>query len=295
MSDEEVLGTVCYIPSRIYVMMLALGFTAYGASNWLYYMIFFYRIEGHMTPTHCSGSRCDDIISCDATRRSSYEIYQFIVVFGSLIFGLHGINALMNKYPGDTFNFGCWLIAFVALCAFITLMDFAYTVACDSYSYNVISEVIFWPTPHLLVNEGVKYEIRQLNTYPRVYINALAGLRVFLVYVFMHFVKMVFFIHGAWVTIRLAQRFHYGVAGMGANFSIEGWQKRLQAREEVSQVAQNTWDMAVMSALDLDWDKEDFQMRRPLRNSRHWYRGFVPGAAARAYDGFRDDRRNVLL
>jgi|Transcript_55805 hypothetical protein len=295
MSDEDVLGTVCYIPSRVYVGLLALGFTLYGCYQSFYYILFFYAIEGKMTPNHCSGSACEEVFSCRASLNASNEVYKVILVVGSLVCGFNGINAMMNRYPSDTYNFGCWLVAVVALCAFVTMWDFLYAAACGGFSYNVISQVILWNIPHLLVNEGVKYEVRQLNAYPRAYINALAGMRVFPVYLFLQLVKILFFVHGAWVTFLLAQRYQYGIAGMGATFSIEGWRKRLQARDEITEVVQNTWDMAKLSAMDLEWDREDLDLRRPLRQGRHWYRGFVPGAAARAYDGFRDDRRNVLL
>lgn len=297
MSDEDVLGTVCYIPSRVYVQILALGFALYGGLMCLYCIIFFYDIEGKLTPTHCSGPTCAEVMTCNATRQASYEIYQWIFIVGSAVCGFHGVNATMNRYPENTFNFACWLVAVIALVAFITLMDFIYVVTCDALSYNVISQVILWWTPNLLVNEGVKYEIKQLNAYPRNYVNALAGLRVFPVYLFIQFVKILLCIHGAWVTFMLAEKFQYGIAGMGANFSIEGWRKRLRAKEEFTEVVNNTLDMAHLTALHgPDWDKDDFELRRPLREKRmHWYRGFVPGVAARAYDGFRDDRRNVLL
>merc|ERR1719401_2504427 len=79
-----------------------------------------------MTPNHCSGFTCTDVISCDATRSSSYEVYMFIMVIGSLVCGTQAVSALMNKYPKETYNFAFWLLTVVVLTAIVTVWDLIY-------------------------------------------------------------------------------------------------------------------------------------------------------------------------
>jgi hypothetical protein len=221
------------------------------------------------------------------------------MVLGSAFFGSRAIHALMNKYALETHHFGCWLAALAVMYTFVLLADgFYYYDCCSNYSYNVIAEAALWSIPSSLpVNKGVKYELQRMKAYPAEYIDKLASLNVGGFYFILIVFKIVFLCHASWTALRLADRFHFGVFGLGANYSIQGWQQRLKLREEYSQVAGNTLDMALATAMDVDWDKDEFQLRRPLRGgiARQWYRGAAQGQTARAYDGFSDDRQNVLL
>merc|ERR1719424_2239449 len=117
-----------------------------------------------------------------------------------------------------------------------------------------------------------------MDSFPNAYVNALSGHNVFSWYVLYSVLKVAFFAHAAWTCFKLAQRFHSGVAGMGATFSIEGWRKRLMMRYEISEVAANSLGMAGATVDDMDWREDEYLMR-------HWYRGSMPEGAARAYDG----------
>jgi len=298
MSDEDLLGKTCFIPKRLYVLIVALWCTVYGTSNVLYYIVFAFANQGSMTPTHCSGHRCHEVLSCSATTHSSYHFRLCVMVLGCTVFGIKGINAMANKYAGETYNFACWLAALMAVYTFVLIVDGLYFFTCDGlYSYNVIAEAIMWPIHNVPVNSGMKFEVGRMKAYPGHYINELLVLKVQYWYLFLMLLKIAFLCHASWTAFLLADRFHYGIAGMGANFSIEGWRKRLLMRDEVEQVASSTLDMALMTAMDVDWDKDEFQLRRPLRGgmARQWYRGVLSGQTAKAYDGFRDDRQNVLL
>jgi len=294
MSDEDTLGTVFFIPRRIFVLLIACGFLAYGIYSALYFIIYGYVHMATLTPTHCSGPGCNDVMSCDGTRDATYHLRICVVGIGALVFGITGVNAIQNKYASDLFNFS-WALAVCAIVYLsVMLLDLAYEATCgNNYSYNTIAETILWPIPGP-VNNAIKYEIRQLNVYPSGYVNALSFHNVALMHVGFSLVRVVFFAFAAYQSFVLAQRFHYGVAGMGANFSIEGWRKRLMARYEVNEVAYNTFSMACATGMDVGWTDDEFQLNKPLRKP-HWYRGMMPGASAQAYDGFRDDRRNVLL
>lgn len=294
MSDEDTLGTFCFIPRRIFVLLIAIGVLIYGVYNALYFVIFAMVNMTKLTPSHCSGPGCDAILTCDGTREATYHVRLAIMSIGCLFFGVHGVNAIQNKYASELYNFA-WALVVAAIVYFsVMLMDGAYTVLCgQQYSYNVIMEAILWPGPGP-VHPGTKFEIRQLNTYPVGYVNALCYNNVAMIFVALSMARVVFFMLAAYQTFELSQRFHYGLAGMGANFSIEGWRKRLMMRYEIDDMAYSTFKMAGATGMDLGWQEDEFHLQQPLRKP-HWYRGMMPGGAAKAYDGFSDDRRNVLL
>jgi len=295
MSEDDSLGTVCGINRRTYVLIIALGFLLYGVYNALYFVIYSYVFMFKLTPTHCSGPGCTDVMTCAASREASYHVRLSIMAIGSLVFGIHAVNAVYNKYASDMFNFACWLLAVGIVYFVVGLLDGSYMVLCGNvYSYNVIMETVLWPITGLPLNSGIKYEIRQLTSYPVGYVNALCFHNIAFWYGVWTFVRVSFFGFCAFQAFVLAQRFHYGMAGMGATFSIEGWRKRLMMRYEINEVVYNTFDMAGATGMDVGWTEDEFKLQRPLRQP-HWYRGMMPAAAARAYDGFRDDRRNVLL
>jgi hypothetical protein len=202
---------------------------------------------------------------------------------------------VFNKYAEEMLQFTWWLI-FVAFVFFsVWVMDGVYMAMCgNQYSYNVIMETILWPVYGWPVSEGIKYEIRTLDSYPRRYVDTLSYHSVWKMFSIFAFIRVIFFLFFAFQAFILAQRFHYGLAGMGANFSIESWRKRLMLRGELDEVAYNTFDMAWATGMDAGWTEDEFMLRKPLRRP-HWYRGNAPAAAAFAYDGFQDDRRNVLL
>lgn len=295
MSDEESLGKVCFIPRRIYVLLVAIGFLSYGLYNALYYSLFSFVRLTSMSPSHCSGSRCNDLLTCEATLESSYHLRVCVIVIGSVVFGISGVNAILNKYADDLFRFAFWLVAAAIIYVTVMLFDGVYMVLCgDHYSYNTVSEALLWPVPDLPIQEGIKFEIRQLNTYPVPYVNALVYHNVGIIFVFWTLIRVAVFLHAAYQAFILAERFHYGLAGMGATFSIESWQQRVKIRDEFDEVAYSTFAMAKTTGMDIGWEEDEYKANRPM-STRHWYRGMQPAGAARAYDGFQDDRRNVLL
>jgi len=295
MSDEESLGTVCFIPRRFYVLFFAICFLVYGIYNAMYYTIFHVSGFATMTPSHCSGPRCNDLLTCAATQESSYHLRLCVLMIGSLVFGISGVNACLGKYADDMCRFAFWCVAAGVLLLAIMLFDGAYLVLCGShYSFNVVSDGLLWPVPDLPVKTGIKYEIRQLDTYPKGYVDALVYHNVGLIFASWTLLRVFFLFHAAYNAFILSERFHYGLAGMGATFSIESWQERLKMRDEVQEVGYNTLAMMKTTGMDLGWEGDEYREQRLDNRPRHWYRG-QPAAGARAYDGFQDDRRNVLL
>jgi len=289
MSDDNALGRSCGCFNRTtWVWLVAVGFLLYGVCNSLYYIMYAYVGFTSMTPKHCSGHRCDDILTCDATRDSSYNLRVCVLTIGSLVCGISAVNALANKYASDLYSFAMWLIAAGVLYLAVLVLDGAHMAICgNSYTYNTIAEALFWPLPNLPVNDGIKHEIKRLDAYPSNYVDALSYHNVFLWFAFLSVAKSMVFFYTANEAFHLAQRFHYGVAGMGATFSIGGWKENLELRNEIREVSYNTFAMAKTTWQDLGWQDDEFKQN--LGGSAY------PSAAAKAYDGFSDDRQNVLL
>lgn len=293
MSDEELLGKACGIQRTTYVLVIAILFLSYGLYNLLYYALFVFISATSLTPNHCSGSRCNDLLTCDATKESSYHLRIAVIGIGSVVFGIKGVNAILNKYGSDLFQFAGWCVAAAVVYFAVMCLDGAYLVLCGNhYSYNTVVESLLWPVPDLPVKTGVKYEIRTLDTYPKTYVDTLCLSNAGMLFALWTSVRILVFLHAAYQAALLSERFHYGSAGMGATFSIEGWRKRLEMRNEGQEVAYNTFAMAKSTGMDLGWTEDEYKINRP---KGYFYRGMQPGAAARAYDGFADDRRNVLL
>jgi len=297
MSDEDSLGTVFFMPRRVFIYLLALGFLIYGACSAFYFTIFAYVHMANMTPSHhCSGPGCDDNLTCAGTQDASYHFRIAVMSIGSLYFGILGVNAVHNKYASDLFNFAWAMVAFAAVYFIVMCMDGSYLALCGNhYSYNTISEAVLWPIRGP-VNNGIKHAIRQMNKYPAEYVNTLCFHNVYMMFACFYMARVIFFLFAAYQSFVLSQRFHYGLAGMGANFSIEGWRKRLMMRYEIDQVAHNTFgqynsfDHAFENGMDLGYAEDEFNLKKPIRKPSSFR-----GAQAQAYDGFSDDRRNVLL
>lgn len=308
MSDDEVLGTTCFIPRRTYLAVLAIFIALYGVFNTLYYALLFYTSTFEMHPERppCVGHRCHDTLNCDATRRSSFNLRISLMTIGSLVFGVRGFNAIVNKYDYEMFAFGCWLAFLSALLLIVLIFDNVYYYACDEYySYNAMAETLLFPIKRIPVNSGIKYMVSVLESYPGVYIDNEAGFHVLRWYNIVQGLKIAFFAHFAQTAFILADRFHYGIACMGATFSIDGWRRRLLLKQDMEESYSSAEIIPLMigsmeSQMGLI-DADDFEpARRPYNGglgstgmARQWYQGRMKDP--RAYDGFKDDRANVLL
>lgn len=304
LANDQAFGRYCCLHRRWYILMTAILFTVYGLYNTFVFALEGYRQMFEMHPSRCTGPGCDDTMTCNGTREASYHFRLSVMTIGSVVFGITGIVAIFNRYATEMFVFAWFILATACVYIATAVFDGAYMALCGSqYSYNIMMEAALWPSVfrNWPVTEGVKFELRTMKEYPSGYVNQLAHHNIFTWYVLLYVFRIFLFLLLSYQAFVLAQRFHYGLAGMGANFSIEGWRKRLMLRYEMNEVAYNTFDMAWATGMDMGWTEDEFQLQRPLRQP-HWYRGMpggmrgvVPGAAARAYDGFNDNRRNVLL
>lgn len=298
--DDDAIETCC-IPRRFWCMFLAFFIFLYGLCNGLYYLLLIYLHTFSLKQsTDCVGVECDTVISCEATRTSSYHFRLSIMTIGSLYFGHLGILAAVEKYAIEMFQFSCWLLTISVVHATVFVMDIVYFTTCDRhYSYNVIMEAVMWPYRGWPFGYPVQWEVSQMTSYDARYINKLVGgYPVGLWHGIWLCVVASFWLYAAYEAFILSMRFHYGLAGLGTCFSISSWKERLDMRYDVRDAGYGTLGFA--SAAFDEWDEDEYILQRPIQQG--WNRpGFMPGkpvmpaSYATAYDGFRDDRRNVLL
>lgn len=309
MSDEEDLGDdwdTCYIPRRFWILFIVLGTFLYGIYNvWYFALASYMAMFNGSGKTDCYGPGCDATFTCAGTLETSYHFRWCLLGLGSLVFSILALDSLYNKYAVEMFQFSGFLF-FSAVVHMITCaMDFSYIYLCnDHYSYNVIIEMVLWPLGGLPFGYAVQHEVRQLDRYPIRYIDKLCFHQVQIYYLVWTGIKILFCCYATYEAFILGLRFHYGEAGMGATFRISGWSERLKMKYEMRDVAYNTFGMAMATGMDLGWTEDEYKLQRPLRPPT-WFRPGVPGgmmpgvsmpvSAATAYDGFQDNRRNVLL
>lgn len=298
LDNDNAFGKYACMHRRWYIFFVCLGFFLYGLMNLSYFLFYSYVRLFEMRPSrHCVGPRCDQMLTCPSTQESSYELRLCVMTIGALVFGATGLMATLQRYANEMYSFAGWLIASCVLFATIALLDGAYMFICGGhYSSNMIQETLLWPIHNWPVNEGIKYELRQIKEYPAEYVNNIVHHNVAQFYLAWVGIRIIFFAAFAQQSYVLAQRFHYGLAGMGINFSIGNWSKRLLLKKEMNEVAHNTFDMAYATGMDLGWTEDEFLLQRPMRQQARWYGGsMMHTGMAQAYDGFSDDRRNVLL
>lgn len=311
MSDDAVIGKTCGMPTRQYIKYVCIAMLAWGlfSAAWSTWNALNLMVND-MQHAHCHGQGCDDTLSCNATVQASHLVRYTTTVLGCIYFGIQGLIAIQNVYADKAYAVACWFLAIVIINAVTVVWDTGYFFLCDyHFSYNVIALSVLMPIHNFPIYNGIKMKVANMHHWPAVYTNELVGhtmpgrnLFSYLgvepcqtIYMVRTLILCAFFAHASWVTFTMAYRFHYGMIGLGASFRIDNWQERLKLKEEASEVFYNTLEMAYEGGLDADWDRDEYMLRRALTRP-HWYRGNMPnGGMAKAYDGFRDDRRNVLL
>lgn len=245
MSDDNLLGTACCMPSRAFFALLAATFILYTAGSLFYWVVIIFIGEAKLTPTStCHGMRCGETITCHGMLEATYHLHQvYVIVFG-LICGLWGFSGTFFRRSDHVFNFACFLAGLAGVYLLTFIMDTTYTVACDAYPYHVIEEVLLAWLWNLPITEQRKVDIRYMHWYPREYVDGLTRRQVGRLYFLYALACIGLYAYCAVEAFRLASRMHYGVLGLGANYSIEGWRQRLFLRYDLQDAAYRTMDAA---------------------------------------------------
>lgn len=257
MSDDGVLGHVCCVRRTRIILLVSILFSLYGAFHSVMLMVFMYTSQKSITPKHCSGSRCTEILTCHGLQEATWHVKEVAFVIGGLVFGPLGAYGVLHRFPKDVFFFGVFLSGLAVLYTVLMIVDLLYMLGCDRYSYNVVEETLLWDIPGIPVRNGVKYEVERMETFPYGYLDAFTYRPVHRMYVFIEIGQIVVWAFLAYQAFLVAERLYYGRIGLGANFSIEDWRENAILKFQMRDVAYNTLDMAAASFSDVGWEYDE--------------------------------------
>lgn len=195
----------------------------YALSILVYEGIVVYLSRESLTPSHCSGSQCVHIATCEGMQDATFHIYQAGLILGGLIFGLQGFMGALNGHGSQLLVFSTFLAVFVGMSLCIMGGEVFYAFVCNRYSYNVIYTSVLWWWPGLPFNEAVKEEIANMTSYPFRYVNEITKITLLLWYLGVALVKVVFWHFVMNNATALGSIMQVGTAGLGANFSVKTW------------------------------------------------------------------------
>lgn len=240
MSDDKYLGRVCWrVPRRLFCLVLAALVCGYGAFG-LFRVFILGELPGNAgaaawnSKDRCVGHGCNDMLTCNGMREGTFHVREVIMIFGFALFGYWGLLGALHVYTADLKCFSWFLSMMVVLLLGVALADGAYTLVCGAYPLNVVDEALLWPLPHLPVRDVVKIELRDaMVAYPVAFVNRLAKLNVFGVYLLVEVAASCFYTYAAQQVMMLAQFGQHGSLGLGAIYNIRDWRDGALVRRGV--------------------------------------------------------------
>jgi len=241
MSDDKFLGSAfgC-IPRRIFVFVLAFAALAYGFTGVVqtYLLGHLPGAAGTAAIRHeqgCIGHVCQDVLTCRGAREATFHFREVVSVFAAAVFGYWGCLGALHGYIEDLLWFAWFLSACVVVLTVVVVFDSIYTLACWEYTLNMVDEALLWYLPGVPVRNVVKIEVRDaMVSYPVSFVNHLADMNVFFLYLLVEGVMAAFFAYSAHQVMMLAQYMRHGALGMGAVYDMNSWRERLLLRNGLS-------------------------------------------------------------
>jgi len=245
MSDDGYLGyALCCIPRRLFVLLLSATILA-SALTELCYVVIFRWLRGAMqlTPTHCSGPQCQEVVTCGAMIEATSHVRLAVWLIGGAFFGYLGLVGSLCNHPGDTRWFGLFLFAKAILAVAYLFADWGYTTICEAYPYNIISEAVLWLLPDWPIQDGIKREVAVMRTYPVDFVDRLTRVNIWALYIVGGLLTTAFWLYCAHTAFLLAHYSSEGVFGLGANHSIRGWRDQVLFKYDVLQHFKSPLDL----------------------------------------------------
>lgn len=260
MTDDAYLGKACcYIPRRLFVLLVSVACILYGVIQTAYYLYESVYRSNELTPIHCTRSSCPETFTCAGMQRVTFEVQQAYFVVGCVVFGYIGVVGSLTGDYGRLAAFAFFSgLAAAVLCG-ICFSDFAFDLVCDQYSQNLI-EVVFFQLnpPNYPVHRYVKTELRQMKTYPTKAVDkrtAIGHIRVeYSSWMFLYVSLWLYIMHN---TLTLAQFEAAGKFGMGPNYSIRNWRNGVFRKYALMDAFDQSKAMFAESCEDVGWRMDD--------------------------------------
>lgn len=258
MSDDRYLGYAfrCF-PRRLFILLLGASLCIYSFASIIFYALFNSAIMDNKLSqaNKCEGHKCFDVLTCAGMVEASYHIREVSQIVLGLIFGYWGYTGAANSYPDLCERFAYYLFFIAFLHCGLAVFDGGYTLVCDAYPFNVVEKALLWPTPDIPVRNTVKYEI--FNTFaefPVDMIDTLTGhAHVWRLYFIETTPLILLWAYAGHTAILLSQVMAFGVFGLGANYSIQGWRASVVFKNEMREKFKETVAQAKASAEDIGW------------------------------------------
>lgn len=284
MSDDKQLGKVCCLPRRYFCILLGVAFLIYCVAWLVENLIFYYLLRGGtLTPKHCSGHRCYQILTCRGMQDVTWKLREIVAVGGGIVFSAMGIMGGINQKGKQAKMFSFFLLSIAVVYAFNAVADAAFTIGCQSWPYNVVDLVILWPYPLSLMNWPVsskaREEIRLLETYSTSDIDQLTNMSVGKWYAFFVVAAVSWWLYAFRGVFTLSQYFHHGTAGLGPTFDLQIWRDRIVVKRECGDLIGHTVDMVHQSygsALKETYHRHFGEGNQPMDGFRRFEPDFSP-------------------
>lgn len=255
MSDDRYVGFACIcLPRRYFTFFFALAFCLYGSFAVVYFLVFKFLMGPPMTPKHCSGHHCGDILTCDAARDASYHVREVVVILGGAVFGFQGCIGIWQGVPYELQLFTGFLIGMAALLLFLDLYDGAYILICNAFPYRIVQQALLWPIYNEPVTEAIKWQIEHGMTHYHVdYIYRLTRIHVMSLFFTIELTCVAVLLYAAYC-VNLMRVFNTtGFFGLGPNFSISDWKQRGESVEHMRHNIHMMKERALRTADDVAW------------------------------------------
>jgi len=248
MADDQQLGRVCCVPRRYFCVVLGAACFSYAFLVIIDQLLFFYIRNISLTPQHCSGHHCYQIVTCKGIQDSTYRLRNIIVIGGGLLLGWQGVLGGMNLSAHQCRMFSFYLLAMVLMYIFNFVADVIFTVSCKSWPYNVVDMVVLWPFPFnhmgIPVSTKVRDEIKLMETYPTYDIWMLTDMELWKWYPGMVLVLVVWWFYAFDGVYKLHLAFDCGLTGLGPNYDLQNWRERVTIQRQAGQLLGHTIGMA---------------------------------------------------
>lgn len=237
MSEDNVLGNACCcIPRRMFVAILALCWTLYGASICIFWMVWV-QFNGDPPPRPCAGHRCMKAFTCEGMIDATVHIREPWLVIGGLVFGALGFYGAWDVQPKSLRYFALWQLATAGFFVFLYVWDGFYLNLCGGYSRNVVDQTITgWDVPRSQEDKVKQLTLQKMEAYPRHATNRYVDGNLWWYYTLFALGVATILFYCSHVTMVLSKLYVEGPTGLGVNYRLGTWRAEVLLKQKMREI-----------------------------------------------------------
>eukprot|EP00927_Polykrikos_kofoidii_P048728 TRINITY_DN42943_c0_g1_i1.p1 TRINITY_DN42943_c0_g1~~TRINITY_DN42943_c0_g1_i1.p1 ORF type:complete len:301 (-),score=28.68 TRINITY_DN42943_c0_g1_i1:50-850(-) len=233
MSDH---AKVCFCVPRLVVILISAIWIMGNYCLETCFFLIWSRFEQQLplTPEHCSGKECNDVLTCRATSHVTIEVKTLISTAGGLICGYTGIRGAMYGMPRPLTVYAALLAAKVASVPVLFLVDMLYFHVCDAYSFNTIAEaMMFLPISDTIKRTTIRN--RHTSYLPVGFLkNDKAESLMWICYLKNSVPYIIVCCVLSYLGFSAARTMSFGPIGLGVNYDFREWREGLNKNNAVT-------------------------------------------------------------